>query len=228
MARNAHPEVTRRRILDAAQKLFSEKGFEHTSMQDIVNELGNLSKGAIYHHFPGKEAILEELTHRDFATSHDLLNELRQRTDLTGLEKLRELMRRSITQRDASEHPNATPPSSLRTPPRWPTTCKAGRPRWPTDSTTLIMDGVEDGSITTEYPREAAILLSLLLNYWVACAPTAADTEPRTRCVATMLAAIGLPVFNEELIDLTVRGFQAINAPSFYPEPHDTADDRNR
>ena len=44
MARNAHPEVTRRRILDAAQKLFSEKGFEHTSMQDIVNELGNLSK----------------------------------------------------------------------------------------------------------------------------------------------------------------------------------------
>ena len=37
-----------------------------------------------------------------------------------------------------------------------------------------------------------------------------------------------LPVFNEELIDLTVRGFQAINAPSFYPEPHDTADDRNR
>ena len=82
---------------------------------------------------------------------------------------------------------------------------------------TLIMDGVEDGSITTEYPREAAILLSLLLNYWVACGPTAADTEPRTRCVATMLAAIGLPVFNEELIDLTVRGFQAINAPSFYP-----------
>ena len=65
MARNAHPEVTRRRILDAAQKLFSEKGFEHTSKQDIVNELGNLSKGAIYHHFPGKEAILEELTHRD-------------------------------------------------------------------------------------------------------------------------------------------------------------------
>ncbi len=43
-----------------------------------------------------------------------------------------------------------------------------------------------------------------------------------------MLAAIGLPVLNEELIDLTVRGFQAINAPSFYPEPRDTADDRNR
>lgn len=59
MARNAHPEVTRRRILDAAQKLFSEKGFEHTSMQDIVNELGNLSKGAIYHHFPARKPSLK-------------------------------------------------------------------------------------------------------------------------------------------------------------------------
>ncbi|NMA53487.1 TetR/AcrR family transcriptional regulator [Bifidobacterium pullorum] len=227
MARNAHPEVTRRRILDAAQKLFSEKGFEHTSMQDIVNELGNLSKGAIYHHFPGKEAILEELTHRDWEASHGLLDELHQRTDLTGLEKIREVVRRSVTnethlniQRDAAQFLE-DPTTLAHNLQSWQTTVANG-------FHTLIMDGVEDGSITTEYPREAAILLSLLLNYWVACAPTAADTEPRTRCVATMLAAIGLPVFNEELIDLTVRGFQAINAPSFYPEPHDTADDRNR
>ena len=69
-ARNAHPEITRRRILDAAQKLFSEKGFEHTSMQDIVNELGNLSKGAIYHHFPGKEAILERTATLQPATTY--------------------------------------------------------------------------------------------------------------------------------------------------------------
>ena len=227
MARNAHPEVTRRRILDAAQKLFSEKGYEHTSVQDIVNELGDLSKGAIYHHFPAKEAILEELTHRDWEASHGLLDELRQRTDLTGLEKIREVIRRSVTsethldiQRDAAQflEDSTTLAHNLE---NWQTTVADG-------FHTLIMDGVKDGSITTEYPHEAAILLSLLLNYWVACAPTAADTEPRTRCVATMLAAIGLPVFNEELIDLTVHGLQAINAPSFYPEPHDTADDRNR
>lgn len=51
MARNAHPEVTRTRILDAAQRLFMAQGYEHTSIQDIVDELGDLSKGAIYHHF---------------------------------------------------------------------------------------------------------------------------------------------------------------------------------
>ena len=150
MARNAHPEVTRRRILDAAQKLFSEKGFEHTSMQDIVNELGDLSKGAIYHHFPGKEAILEELTHRDWEASHGLLDELRQRTDLTGLEKIRELMRRSITnethlniQRDAAQFLE-DPTTLAHNLQSWQTTVANG-------FHTLIMDGVEDGSITTEY-----------------------------------------------------------------------------
>lgn len=48
MARNAHPEVTRQRILDAAKKLFAQKGYERTTIQDILDELEDLSKGAIY------------------------------------------------------------------------------------------------------------------------------------------------------------------------------------
>lgn len=34
MARNAHPEVTRQRILDAAKKLFAQKGYERTTIQE--------------------------------------------------------------------------------------------------------------------------------------------------------------------------------------------------
>ena len=44
MARNAHPEVTRQRILDAAKKLFAQKGYERTTIQDILDELEDLSK----------------------------------------------------------------------------------------------------------------------------------------------------------------------------------------
>ena len=67
MARNAHPEVTRQRILDAARTLFARQGYERTSIQDIINELGDLSKGAIYHHFPSKAASLYALTEVDTA-----------------------------------------------------------------------------------------------------------------------------------------------------------------
>ena len=47
MARNAHPEETEHRILDSARRLFAEKGYEKTSIQDILNDLGDLSKGAL-------------------------------------------------------------------------------------------------------------------------------------------------------------------------------------
>ena len=51
MARNKYPEETVTLILDTAQKLFLEKGYEHTTIQDIIDNLGGLTKGAIYHHF---------------------------------------------------------------------------------------------------------------------------------------------------------------------------------
>ena len=51
MARNKYPEITVEKILEVAQRLFLEKGYENTTIQDIVDELGGLTKGAIYHHF---------------------------------------------------------------------------------------------------------------------------------------------------------------------------------
>ena len=44
MARNKYPEITVERILDAAQRLFLEKGYENTTIQDIVDELDGLKK----------------------------------------------------------------------------------------------------------------------------------------------------------------------------------------
>ena len=56
MGRNKYPEETIRKILDTAERLFIEKGYDHASLQEIIDETG-LSKGAIYHHFTSKEDI---------------------------------------------------------------------------------------------------------------------------------------------------------------------------
>ena len=72
MARNKYPEVTVERILDAAQRLFLEKGYENTTIQDIVNELGGLTKGAVYHHFKSKEEIMEAVNDRMFSRTTPL------------------------------------------------------------------------------------------------------------------------------------------------------------
>ena len=47
MARNKHPEETMNRILDVALALFFEKGYDNTSIQDIIDGLGGLTKGAV-------------------------------------------------------------------------------------------------------------------------------------------------------------------------------------
>lgn len=47
-------------ILETAERLFYEKGYESTSVQDILDEL-NLSKGGFYHHFESKLALLEAI-----------------------------------------------------------------------------------------------------------------------------------------------------------------------
>ena len=84
MARNKHPEETVNLILDVAFRLFMEKGYEHTSIQDIIDHLCGLSKGAIYHHFKSKEDILVAVSDRMTAESNQMLAVIRDRSELSG------------------------------------------------------------------------------------------------------------------------------------------------
>ena len=51
-------DLKKQEILSAAEELFCSKGYEQTSVQDILDRLKS-SKGSFYHHFPSKEALLE-------------------------------------------------------------------------------------------------------------------------------------------------------------------------
>ena len=50
------PETTYNKILDAAVAIFSERGYSGTSMREIAEAL-NVTKAALYYHFPGKAEI---------------------------------------------------------------------------------------------------------------------------------------------------------------------------
>ena len=55
--------ATRERIIESAMHAFAEQGYHDTSMDDIVRRSG-FSKGGIYFHFPGKEALFYALVNR--------------------------------------------------------------------------------------------------------------------------------------------------------------------
>lgn len=48
MPRNKYPEETVQKILDASLKLFLEKGYEETTVLDIIREMGGLTRGAFF------------------------------------------------------------------------------------------------------------------------------------------------------------------------------------
>jgi AcrR family transcriptional regulator len=58
-----HPELRRGEFLDCAQALFLAHGYDHASLNDVIAKAG-VSKGAFYHYFPSKEALLEALADR--------------------------------------------------------------------------------------------------------------------------------------------------------------------
>ncbi len=96
MARNKNPEETVNKILDVSYRLFMEKGYEYTSIQEIIDQLGGLSKGAIYHHFKSKEDILVAVTDRITGESNRMLADIRDRKDLNGKEKLMAIFKGSL------------------------------------------------------------------------------------------------------------------------------------
>lgn len=56
-------EVRKQEILDTAAVLFAEKGFDNTSVNDILERLG-IAKGTLYYHFKSKECIMDALIER--------------------------------------------------------------------------------------------------------------------------------------------------------------------
>ena len=52
------PEVRRQEIIDTAMRVFSEQGYEATTMKDIAREM-KVASGLCYHYFPNKQELYE-------------------------------------------------------------------------------------------------------------------------------------------------------------------------
>lgn len=167
MARNKHPEETVSRILDVSFRLFMEKGYEHTSIQNIIDNLGGLSKGAIYHHFKSKEDILVAVTDRITGESNRMLTRIRDSQGLNGKDKLKTIFKESIMRSVQNElftvapdfHNNPKLLFSL-----IHDTMEEVAPRY---IQPIIEEGIADGSIRTEYPKQFAELVILVANIWM-------------------------------------------------------------
>lgn len=211
MARNKYPEVTEERILEAAQRLFLEKGYDNTTIQDIVDQLGGLTKGAVYHHFKSKEEILNTVSDRMFFQNNPF-EAVKRRKDLNGLEKLREAAR--LNQSDSSRVQLTAQMLPLKLDSRLLAELIQSNLHMLTPYyQELLEEGNRDGSLHTEYPRELAELLPFLTSVWLMPAVFPASKEEIRRKFAflrDMLERLGVPLFDESLQSLVDQFFDQL------------------
>lgn len=168
MARNKYPEETVQKIIEAAVQLFSQKGYENTSIQDIIDQLGGLSKGAIYHHFRSKEELLHGVMEQLYGGQETSMQKIISDPTLTGLEKLRRTMEDSVmhagqTQAFAMGLNMMENPRILVMQLR---SCVQEVPsQW---ILPLVEQGIADGSLAeVKYPQQFCETFLLLANIWM-------------------------------------------------------------
>ena len=74
-------------LLDAAQQLFFQKGYELTSVNDIIEKVG-VAKGTFYHYFISKDDLLDKIVDRWSRATLERVNKLVEKQDINALEKL--------------------------------------------------------------------------------------------------------------------------------------------
>lgn len=203
MARNKHPEQTVQLILDTAAKLFLQKGYDKTTLQDIIDAT-HLSKGAIYHHFASKEAILIAVADRMGEHNTAILAEIRDRKGLTGAEKLREMCRSAVLLSFQGGIVHMLPflienPKFMAL--QMQSILEEAAPHY---ALPILREGIADGSIHADYPEQLAEVLLLLSDLWLH--PVLRPSTPeqvRARCdfYNQFTRQYGFELLDEDLIE---------------------------
>lgn len=191
------PEQWKTEILSAAQKLFISRGYEETSISDIMAMVGG-AKGMFYRCFQSKEEVMQTLGNQMFFENNPF-EALKGRADLNGLQKVRELL--AINQSDTKRNSlNLQAISILKDPHILATAIEANKriltPLW----FELLEEGKRDGSIKTEYTKELSEILPLI-NFWLMPSvypATAEEIHHKYLFIIEVLSKMGLPLLDNK------------------------------
>jgi TetR/AcrR family transcriptional repressor of nem operon len=151
-------ETTRQRIVAAAAPIFNQRGYDGTSMQDVMEATG-LEKGGVYRHFSGKEELAAEVFRYSLAQSVKLRTEHVDRVH-GAIALLKSLVKRFVEV--PSSMPGGCPlmNTAIDSDDGNPTLRRLAHEAlhdWRTRLMEILNDGIRDGEIKTEtVPREVA------------------------------------------------------------------------
>jgi AcrR family transcriptional regulator len=90
-------------ILDAARRLVLSKGYQRLTVQDVLDDL-QISKGAFYHYFDSKPAVIEALTEQLVSESEQALAPIVANANLDAVDKLQRFFGEIIRWKSARQN----------------------------------------------------------------------------------------------------------------------------
>jgi AcrR family transcriptional regulator len=85
------PEVRRNELMDAAEQLFVEKGYEHTSASDIIRKVG-VAQGTFYYYFKSKDEILNAVIDRYIKRYAEFVKSVADDDRMSALQKVQRII----------------------------------------------------------------------------------------------------------------------------------------
>lgn len=203
MPKEYNSQATIESILSVSARLFLEKGFDKTSMQDIATTAG-ISKGAIYHHFQSKDEIIKAVTEKQTQTVKAAMEHLMSQTgSLSGKEQLQFILEKNLESQEAHylDDVMSVRMKSAEFVLSYMQGCINNDSLFISE---IIRHGIADGSVITDFPDECAEVFLLLLNVW--CDPAVFECSGeklslRLRFLQHMMKSIGIDVLSDTLIE---------------------------
>ncbi|WP_314091613.1 TetR/AcrR family transcriptional regulator [Gemella haemolysans] len=204
MARNRNPHETRKKILEVSKDLFLKKGFDNTSIQDIINGLGGLTKGVIYHHFESKQEILQSIIREN---NQEILN-YNWRGD-TGLEKIQNSLMDAFSNFEQQRLVYSAS-IKLRSPRLLGEQYLSLFSDFLPEIRERVYEGVKDESIKIEYPEELADLIVLTLNIWIGFQISVYSVEElkrKMKFIKLSFDGLGVHLISDEMMGVIFQLF---------------------
>ena len=204
MVRNRNPHETRKKILEVSKDLFLKKGFDNTSIQDIINGLGGLTKGVIYHHFESKQEILQSIIREN---NQEILN-YNWRGD-TGLEKIQNSLMDAFSNFEQQRLVYSAS-IKLRSPRLLGEQYLSLFSDFLPEIRERVYEGVKDESIKTEYPEELADLIVLTLNIWIGFQISVYSVEElkrKMKFIKLSFDGLGVHLISDEMMGVIFQLF---------------------
>lgn len=209
MARNRNSHETRKKILEVSKDLFLKKGFDNTSIQDIIDGLGGLTKGVIYHHFESKDEILQSIVSEN---NQEILN-YNWRGD-TALKKIQNSLMDAFSNLKYQRLVYSVS-IMLRSPRLLGEQYLSLFSDFLPEIRKKVYEGVKDESIKTEYPEELADLIILTLDVWIGFQISVFSVEELKRkmnFIKLIFEGLGVQLITDEMMEVIFKLFDHLKS----------------